>query len=158
VQNGSHNALTNGMGRFAITFLGLDGTTPPPPTTNNPPPPPPTTNNPPPPPPPTTNNPPPPPPGGCTATVALNQWQGGFVATIRVTAGNAAINGWQVSATLPAGATITNAWNTQRTGNSGAVQFANVSYNGRLNAGQATEFGFQGTGSGSGMTPTCAAS
>jgi endo-1,4-beta-xylanase len=126
---------------------------PPPPTTNNPPPP--TTNNPP--PPPTTNN-PPPPPGGCTASVSLNQWQGGFVATIRVTAGNSAINGWRVSATLASGATITNAWNTQRSGNSGAVQFSNVSYNGRLNAGQVTEFGFQGTGSGSGMTPTCAAS
>ena len=30
--------------------------------------------------------------------------------------------------------------------------------NGRLTPGQVTEFGFQGTGSGSGMTPTCTAS
>jgi hypothetical protein len=33
-----------------------------------------------------------------------------------------------------------------------------VSYNGRLNPGQVTEFGFQGNGSGAGMTPTCTAS
>ena len=129
-----------------------NGTTPttPPPTTNNPTTPPPTT------PPPVTT----PPPGGagCTATVSLNQWNGGFVATVRVTAGSTATNGWQVSMTLPSGAAITNAWNTTRSGSSGAVSFTNVSYNGRIAAGQSTEFGFQGTGSGSGMTPTCTAS
>ncbi|ROO62363.1 lysophospholipase L1-like esterase [Micromonospora sp. Llam0] len=113
-------------------------TTPPPPTTA----------------PPTT----PPPGGGCTATVSLNQWPGGFVATVRVTAGSAGLTGWTVGMTLPGGATVTNAWNADRSGNSGPVQFRNVSYNGRVGAGQSTEFGFQGTGSGSGMTPSCTAS
>jgi endo-1,4-beta-xylanase len=80
------------------------------------------------------------------------------VATVRVTAGASGTNGWRVSVTLPSGATISNAWNAQRSGNSGAVQFTSVSYNGRLNAGQATEFGFQATGDAAGMTPTCAAS
>ena len=37
-------------------------------------------------------------PAGCTASVSLNQWNGGFVATIRVTAGSAALNGWTVTA------------------------------------------------------------
>ncbi|MEO3743502.1 endo-1,4-beta-xylanase [Plantactinospora sp. B5E13] len=97
-------------------------------------------------------------PGGCSATVSLNQWNGGFVATVRVTAGSSGTNGWSVGMTLPSGATVTNAWNTQRSGNSGAVTFTNVSYNGRIAAGQSTEFGFQGTGSGSGMSPTCSAS
>ncbi|HTJ39439.1 MAG TPA: cellulose binding domain-containing protein [Dactylosporangium sp.] len=97
----------------------------------------------------------PPVPGGCSATVSLNQWTGGFVATFRVTAGSAPISGWTVSATLPAGAVITNAWNANRSGNSGAVQFTNVAYNGTVPAGQYTEFGFQGTGTGTGMTPTC---
>ncbi|MEO3747844.1 PQQ-dependent sugar dehydrogenase [Plantactinospora sp. B5E13] len=97
-------------------------------------------------------------PGGCSATVSLNQWNGGFVATVRVTAGSSGTNGWSVGMTLPSGATVTNAWNTQRSGNSGAVTFTNVSYNGRIAAGQSTEFGFQGTGTGSGMTPTCTAS
>jgi lysophospholipase L1-like esterase len=93
----------------------------------------------------------------CTATVSLNQWNGGFVATVRVTAGATGTNSWTVGMTLPGGATITNAWNADRSGNSGAVQFRNVGYNGVVAAGQSTEFGFQGTGSGSGMTPSCTA-
>jgi endo-1,4-beta-xylanase len=113
-------------------------------------------------PPPVTSTPPPvttPPPntGGCTASVSLNSWNGGFVATVRVTAGSSGTNGWRVAMTLPSGATITNAWSATRSGNSGAVTFTNVSYNGRVAAGQTTEFGFQGTGSGTGMTPTCTA-
>ncbi|MEQ4301691.1 endo-1,4-beta-xylanase [Plantactinospora sp. B6F1] len=97
-------------------------------------------------------------PGGCSATVSLNSWNGGFVATVRVTAGSSGTNGWSVGMTLPSGATVTNAWNANRSGNSGAVTFTNVSYNGRIAAGQSTEFGFQGTGSGAGMAPTCSAS
>jgi endo-1,4-beta-xylanase len=138
---------------YESTLAGLNAgtgtpTTPPPTTPGNPTTPPPTT------PPPTT-----PPPGGagCTATVSLNQWTGGFVATVRVTAGSTALTGWTVSATLPGGATITNAWNVNRSGNSGAVSFTNVAYNGSVAAGQSTEFGFQANGTGSGMTPTCTA-
>ncbi|MFI5911409.1 cellulose binding domain-containing protein [Dactylosporangium sp. NPDC051541] len=95
--------------------------------------------------------------GGCTASASINQWNGGFVATIRVTAGASAISGWTVASTLPSGATITSAWNANRSGNSGAVQFTNVQYNGTVPAGQWTEFGFQGTGTGTGLTATCTA-
>ncbi|GIJ80441.1 Cellulose binding domain-containing protein [Micromonospora phaseoli] len=134
-----------------------DGPTTPPPTTPPPTTPPPTT---PPPttPPPTTPPPTTPPPGaGCAASVSLNQWNGGFVATIRVTAGASPISGWTVSVTLPSGSSVTNAWNANRSGSTGAVQFNNVNYNGSVAAGQSTEFGFQGTGTGTGMTPTCSA-
>ena len=89
--------------------------------------------------------------------MSLNQWNGGFVATIRVTAGASPINGWTVTMTLPSGATITNAWNVNRSGNTGAVQFTNVAFNGSIGAGQFTEWGFQATGNGAGMTPTCTA-
>jgi cellulase/cellobiase CelA1 len=78
--------------------------------------------------------------------VTINQWQGGFTATVRVTAGASPISGWTVGLTLPPGAAITNAWNVNRSGNTGAVQLTNVAYNGSLGAGQTTEFGFQGTG------------
>ncbi|MGC9665996.1 cellulose binding domain-containing protein [Planosporangium sp. 12N6] len=107
--------------------------------------------------PPTTTPPSSPPPGGagCAASVSVNQWTGGFTATVRVTAGSSPVNGWTVSLTLPSGASITNTWNANRSGTSGAVRFTNVSYNGQIAAGQSTEFGFQGTGSASGMTPTC---
>ncbi|WP_243715783.1 endo-1,4-beta-xylanase [Micromonospora sp. KC207] len=101
---------------------------------------------------------PPTPTTGCSATVSLNSWTGGFVATVRVTAGTSPINRWSVQLTLPPGTTVTNVWNANRSGTSGTVQFSNVSYNGSVNAGQYTEFGFQGTGAATGLTPVCTAS
>ena len=89
--------------------------------------------------------------------VAAAAVEDGFVATVKVTAGSSPVNGWTVSMTLSSGATITNAWNTNRSGNSGAVRFTNVGFNGSIAAGQSTEFGYQATGTGAGMTPTCSA-
>jgi peptidoglycan/xylan/chitin deacetylase (PgdA/CDA1 family) len=136
-----------------------DGTNPPTqnPPTQNPPTQNPPTQNPPTQNPPTQNPPTQNPPGACSASVSLNQWTGGFVATVRVTAGSSGVTGWRISLTLPSGATVVNSWNAQRSGDSGAVQFTNAPYNGRLGANASTEFGFQGTGTGSGTTPTCAA-
>ncbi|WP_433796697.1 endo-1,4-beta-xylanase [Actinoplanes sp. CA-252034] len=94
--------------------------------------------------------------GGCTATVSLNSWNGGYVATVRVTAGSA-LNGWTVGVTLPSGGAVTSAWSASNTGSTGTVAFRNVSYNGQVPAGGSTEFGFQGTGAGPTVTPTCAA-
>ncbi|WP_431916379.1 cellulose binding domain-containing protein [Micromonospora wenchangensis] len=132
-------------------FTQFDGTTPPtttPPVTT--PPATPTT-------PPATPTTPPPGGGGCTATVTVNQWNGGFTASLRVTAGSAGTTGWTVSTTLAGGASVTNTWNATASGSTGTVRFTNVSYNGQLAPGQVTEFGFQGNGSGSGLTPTCTA-
>ena len=99
----------------------------------------------------------PPAPAGCSASVSLNSWNGGFVATVRVTAGSAPINGWTVGLTLPSGTSVTSAWNATASGTSGAVQFSNVGYNGQVAAGQSVEFGFQGTGSATGISPGCTA-
>jgi endo-1,4-beta-xylanase len=52
---------------------------------------------------------------------------------------------------------VTNTWNAAPSATSGTVQFGNVSFNGRLTGGQATEFGFQGTGTPGTLTPTCTA-
>jgi hypothetical protein len=90
-------------------------------------------------------------------SVSINQWSGGYTATFTVTAGSAAINGWTVAATLPAGSAITNSWNASASGTTGTVQFGNLSYNGSVSAGQSAQFGYQGTGTGSGMTPACSA-
>ncbi|MBQ1055156.1 cellulose binding domain-containing protein [Micromonospora sp. C32] len=113
-------------------------------------------------PPPTTPPPTTPPPGGgpsCSAAyVVQDQWNGGFVATVTVTAGNTALNGWRVTLTLPAGASISSLWNGVPSGTSGTVTVANQSYNGRVGAGQTTTFGFQGVGNGGGATVTCAGS
>ncbi|MCY1141661.1 cellulose binding domain-containing protein [Actinoplanes sp. Pm04-4] len=128
----------------------LDGSTPttPPPTTPPPTTPPPTT------PPPTT---PPPSGGACTATASLNAWTGGFVATIKVTAGAAPVNGWSVAVTLPTGTTISNSWNVTRSATTGSVRFGNVDFNGRIGAGASTEFGFQGSGTYGNPVLTCTA-
>jgi hypothetical protein len=122
---------------------GTPPPTSPPPTTT-----PPTT------PPPTTSA-----PSGCSASVSVNQWQGGFTASVNVTAGSSAIQGWTVTMNLLAGAAITNTWNASPSGSSGTVRFTNVSFDGSVGAGQTTNFGFQGTGTGQGMTvSSCAAS
>ncbi|RIV41200.1 endo-1,4-beta-xylanase [Micromonospora radicis] len=136
-----------------LEALNAGGTTPPP-TTPPPTTPPPTT------PPPTTPPPTTPPPGGagCTASISLNSWTGGFVATVRVTAGSSQLNGWSVNISIPGGSTVTNTWNAQASGSSGNVNFRNVSYNGTVSAGTTTEFGFQGNGVGPTATPTCTAS
>jgi cellulase/cellobiase CelA1 len=80
------------------------------------------------------------------------------VASVKVTAGNVAINGWKVTLTLPSGATVANAWNATFSGAAPKLAAANMSYNGRIAATQSTEFGFQGTGGGTGVTATCTAS
>ncbi|WBB75842.1 cellulose binding domain-containing protein [Micromonospora sp. WMMD1128] len=111
--------------------------------------------------PPTTPPPTTPPPGGgsCAAVYAVqDQWNGGFVANVTVTAGAAALTGWRVTLNLPGGASITSMWNGVANGASGTVTVTNQSYNGRLAAGQSTSFGFQGTGNGSGTTATCVGS
>ncbi|MEU1885454.1 glycoside hydrolase family 6 protein [Micromonospora sp. WMMD987] len=111
--------------------------------------------------PPTTAPPTTPPPAGgngCSASVTVNQWSGGFTADVKVTAGDSGINGWTVTVNLPGGAAVTSAWSAQNSGTSGTVRFTNVSYNGQVGARQSTNFGFQGTGTGPGATATCAAS
>ncbi|MFC4066180.1 endo-1,4-beta-xylanase [Actinoplanes subglobosus] len=105
---------------------------------------------------PTTSS-PPPASGGCTAQVTLNSWTGGYTATVRVTAGSAAISGWSVGVTVPSGGAVTSTWNAGNSGTSGQVTFRNVSYNGQVPAGGSTEFGFQGTGTGPTVTPSCTA-
>jgi hypothetical protein len=89
---------------------------------------------------------PPPVPGGCTAAVSTNAWSGGFVTTVRITAGSAGLNGWSVAVPVPGGSAVTSTWNAQSSGSTGTVRFTNMSYNGRVSAGGTTEFGFQGTG------------
>ena len=147
-----HQLPMAGQIAYAISFLGLDGSAPPttaPPTTAPPTTAPPTTA------PPTTA--PPTTPGGtggCTAAYqVVSRWPGGFQVTVTVADnGSAALNGWAVHLTLPAGQTITQVWNGVTTGTSGAVTIANASYNGTVPAHGSTTFGFTGTGDGAPAT------
>jgi acetylxylan esterase len=95
----------------------------------------------------------------CAATFTVtSSWAGGFVATVKVTAGGSSISGWKVTLALPAGAAVTNSWNGQFSAAAGTIMVTNMSYNGTLGAGQSTEFGFQGSGSATGTTVACTAS
>ena len=94
---------------------------------------------------------------GCTASYSVTSaWNGGFVASVTVTA-RSAITSWRVTLGLPSGATITSMWSGTASGTSGTVQVSNASYNGQLGSGASTTFGFQGTGSGAGATTSCTA-
>jgi endo-1,4-beta-xylanase len=154
-RTGANPLLFDGAGNKKAAYtsvlnaLNAGGTTVPPttgPTTG------PTTN------PPTTGPTTPPVTGACAATVSVNAWTGGYVATVRVTAGSSAVNGWTVGLALAGGSTVTGAWSATNSATSGTVIFRNVSYNGGLAAGGSTEFGFQGTGNPPTAAPTCQAS
>ncbi|BCJ47884.1 hypothetical protein GCM10010168_22430 [Actinoplanes ianthinogenes] len=135
-----HSLPMAGQAKMAISFFGLDGTTVPPssPTPSAP------------------SSSQPPVPSGCTATISLNSWTGGYVATVTVKAGSSAITGWTVTTTLPSGSAVTNSWSATGSGTTGTVTFTNVSYNGSVAAGASTQFGFQGTGTGP-ASATCVA-
>jgi endo-1,4-beta-xylanase len=113
--------------------------------------------------PPTSRPPTTPPAGGrsCAASYSIdNQWQGGFQATVTVTAGSSAISAWTVTWQWANGQTITQSWNATVTTSGSAVTARNVSYNGALGAGAGTQFGMLGTVTSANSTPalSCSAS
>ncbi|MDI6098873.1 cellulose binding domain-containing protein [Actinoplanes sp. NEAU-A12] len=84
-------------------------------------------------------------------------WNGGFHGEVTVTnSGAATIDGWKVTMTLPAGATVGSLWNGVHTGATGTVTVTDAGYNGTLGAGRSVTFGFVATGSGTGTTVSCA--
>jgi len=91
---------------------------------------------------------------GCQVTYKVNQWAGGFVATIDVTAGSNSVHGWTVTWSYSAGQQITSSWSAQVSRSGVAVTATNLSYNGDLAPNAAVEFGVQGTWNGSNPDPT----
>lgn len=107
--------------------------------------------------PPTTGAPTTPPPSGtgCSVKYTPNAWNNGFTADVAITnTGSGTINGWTLTYNLPSGQTITSAWNATVTQSGSAVTARNVSYNGTLSPGATTNFGYQGTLSGTYSSPS----
>jgi mannan endo-1,4-beta-mannosidase len=77
---------------------------------------------------------------------------------VKVTAGTAHINGWIVSLTFANGQRISQIWNATQTTNGATVTAHSETYNGPLNAGASTTFGFLGSWTGTNAPPalTCA--
>ncbi|WP_246157747.1 GDSL-type esterase/lipase family protein [Catellatospora sichuanensis] len=100
--------------------------------------------------------------GGCSATLTLQTgWGGGYVMqpnTVTNT-GTAAISGWTVTLTLPAGHVITGSWNATVTVSGQTVTARGVTgQNANLGAGAGTTWGFQaGRPNGDTTVPSVAA-
>ena len=85
--------------------------------------------------------------------VVDNNWGTGFVAKIRVTNDtNSAVSGWSVNWTYAGNSRITSSWSANVTG-SNPYTASGVSFNSTIQPGQAIEFGFQGTSSGTAEVP-----
>lgn len=163
VQGAGHVLPLSGMAAYAIQFMGLNTTsnstpTPTPTSTVGITPTPATT---------PTNTPTPIPTSGVTPTpttggaickvsyLVTSQWPGGFGASVTINnPGTSAINGWTLQWTFPNGQTITQLWNASYTQSGGNVTATNLSYNGTIAPGGTTNFGFNGSWSGSNPNPT----
>ncbi|WP_305883816.1 cellulase family glycosylhydrolase [Actinoallomurus soli] len=97
----------------------------------------------------------------CTAAYHVdNDWGNGFTATVTVkNSGTAATKGWKVTWSFGGNQAVSNGWSATVTQSGAAVTATNASFNGGLNPGASTSFGFQATYSGSNTapTPTCTA-
>jgi endo-1,4-beta-xylanase len=105
----------------------------------------------------TTND---PQPTGCTAAYQVTgQWQGGFQAEIKVSAGSTPVTGWTVTWSFADGQSVSSSWNAVVTTSGGAVSAKNADHNGAIGAGASTTFGFVGTSNGTNSvpSPTCRA-
>ncbi|MFI7034999.1 PHB depolymerase family esterase [Microbispora rosea] len=158
-----HQLPMNGQLAYAISFLGLDGTTttpspspspspsrsPNPSPTPSPSPSPSSTPSPSPSPSPTAGS------GPCRVSATVNAWNNGLTEQIAITnTGSSTVNGWSLTFTLPSGQTITNGWNAAYSPSSGQVTATNVGYNGTMAPGSTTEIGFQATHTGNAAKPT----
>ena len=137
IAGAGHVLPTTGMAGYAIHFFGLDGATPPPTTT-----------------PPTTTTTPPGTPGPCRVADTVSSWNSGLTENITITnTGNAAITGWSLGFTLPAGQSITSGWNAAYSPASGQVTATNIGYNGTIPAGGSVGIGFQASHTGNAAAP-----
>lgn len=83
-----------------------------------------------------------------------NSWGSGFTASINITNDTgSAVNGWQVSWQYSGGNRVSNGWNANIVG-SNPYNASDSGWNGSLQPGQSTSFGFQGTANGSVEVPT----
>jgi spore coat protein CotH len=95
----------------------------------------------------------------CTAEVAVvNEWDSGWQAEVRITAGEGDIDGWTLNWTWPSGQAISSHWNAEVTTSGAAVTATDQGWNARIAAGQTVEaWGFVGSGQAVAPAVTCTA-
>jgi hypothetical protein len=89
----------------------------------------------------------------CSVSYQVDQWSGGFTATVGVTDNGAALTSWTVTWSFDGNQEITSAWDAQVTQTGEAVTAANEAYNGTVAAGGTIDLGFQATWSGTNDAP-----
>ncbi|GAA3800266.1 hypothetical protein GCM10022226_19780 [Sphaerisporangium flaviroseum] len=138
IQGVGHSLPTSGMAAAAIQFFGLTGgptTSPTPSITPTPTP--------------TPSITPTPGTGACRVTYTMNTWNNGFTTAVTVAnTGGSTVNTWSLQFTLPAGQTVTSAWNATISPASGQVTARNVAHNATIAPGTSASFGFQATHTG----------
>ncbi|AGL19393.1 glycoside hydrolase family 9 protein [Actinoplanes sp. N902-109] len=92
-------------------------------------------------------------PSGCRVGYVTNDWSNGFTATVTVTNGPVAVNGWTLTFAYPGGQQVTQAWSATVTQTGTQVTAANLAWNGALAAGASVSFGFSGTHPGTNPRP-----
>lgn len=93
--------------------------------------------------------------GACQVTYAVNDWGGGFTATVTVkNTGTTAINGWTLAFTYAGNQTLSQGWSANWTQSGHTVTATSLSWNGSLAPGASTGAGFNGTYSGANVAPT----
>ena len=91
---------------------------------------------------------------GCRVDYGVtSSWGGGFGAGVTVTNLGDAVTGWTVSWSFAAGQTVTQLWNGSFTQSGSQVSVTNAAYNGSLATGGSTNFGFNGSWTGSNPDP-----
>jgi poly(hydroxyalkanoate) depolymerase family esterase len=140
IQGAGHSLPSSGMAAQAVEFFGLTSPGTPPTTPGTPP----------------TSAPPtgtPPPGTACRVAYTADSWSSGFTATVSVTNGGTAINGWTVQWSWPGNQAVTNTWNATVTQSGNQVSARNAAWNGSLAANASVSFGFQATYSGTNRAP-----
>ncbi|RKS04690.1 endoglucanase [Nocardiopsis sp. Huas11] len=95
----------------------------------------------------------PPADGDCSARYeVVSDWEGGFQAAVTVTA-HATIDGWTVTWAYADGRRVDQGWNAAVTSDGARVTATDLGWNGALDTGDSAEFGFTGTGAGTGGAP-----
>jgi len=94
-------------------------------------------------------------PGACRVTDTVNAWNSGLTEEITITnTGTAAVSGWSLVFTLPAGQTITSGWNASYSPTAGQVTARNVTHNQGIAPGASVSIGFQASHTGNTGEPT----
>ncbi|MFC5835589.1 PHB depolymerase family esterase [Nonomuraea insulae] len=133
IQGVGHSLPQSGMAAAVIDFFGLSEGGGPGPTTS----------------------PTPPPTGACRVTYTMSTWNTGFTAAVTIAnTSTTQLSSWSLAFTLPAGQTVTSAWNATLSPTTGQVTARNVTYNGTVAPGASASFGFQATHGGNTSPPS----